>query len=219
MLFRGHQNEKVDYRIATPPHIEASMREPGAGISDAGGRPIFYDAEAIYSLIDFDAPSALKDWVFMGISGLFRTPLPGRAARRQTTSIPLARDMTQWRSKNDVGSARTIGLYLLSTHVPNRKELTPSNGATIRLSERPSAHESPRHSARQRLSDRATDRSHPLAPGRSRDWIGRADQVPLLQVARRLSHPPRSSARESDLDADSDRHRLRDTAGGPGMHR
>ncbi len=49
MLFRGHQNENVDNPIATQPHIEASMRELGAGISDAGGRQISYDGEPTVS--------------------------------------------------------------------------------------------------------------------------------------------------------------------------
>lgn len=54
MLFRGHQNENVDNPIATQPHIEASMREldagiSDAGISDAGGLQIFNDGEPTVS--------------------------------------------------------------------------------------------------------------------------------------------------------------------------
>jgi hypothetical protein len=177
------------------------------------------NTEAINAFIVFSSSNALKDWIFIGISRLARPPLPERAACKQTTSKTLTRGMAHRRSKNDVGSARTIALHLLSTHVPKRKDVVQSNGATIRLSERPSAHESSRHSARQRLPDRATDRPHPLAQGRSCDRIGRANRVALLQVARGFPYPPRSSARGSDLNAHPARHRVRDTTGRPGMHR
>jgi hypothetical protein len=91
-----------------------------------------------------------------GVSRLARPLLLERAARKHTASKTLPWGMAHRLSKNDVGSARTIALHLLSTHVPKRKDVAQSNGATIRLSERPSAHESSRHSARQRFRSPAS---------------------------------------------------------------
>jgi hypothetical protein len=157
-------------------------------------------------------------WIFIPISRLARSPLFGCATRKQPSSRSRSALNGYRGMRSDFEVARTIALQLLSTQVPVCKHMNRPSGTTIRSSESPSAKESPRHSARQRLSDRTTDCPDPMAQGRPCDRGGPPNRIALLPITRGFSYPSRSSARGSDFYARRDQRRVRNTAGCPGMY-